>query len=128
MVVKKSDRTYILCCVFAAMTSLFYCSIRWFGIKLPRYYPTEHTWKWFKTEGVSSQGWYSMQTFAFVCGGIVTIIVYLLLKRAADNERDLEPRHAKYLGAVTTIIMIFALTYITWYEFSKWGVFEAMGL
>lgn len=125
---KKSDRTYILCSVFAAMTSLFYCSIRWFQIKLPRYYPTEHTWKWFKTKGVPSQGWYSMQTFAFVCGGIVTFIVYLLLKRIAANERDLDPGYVKCFGAVSSIIMIFAMGYITWYEFSHWGVFEAMGL
>ncbi len=110
------------------MTSLFYCCVRWFGIKLPRYYPTEHTWKWFKTKGVPSQAWYSIQTFAFVCAGIVTIIVYLLLKRTAANERDLDPGYVKYLGVVTTIIMITGMTYITWYEFSKWGVFEAMGL
>ncbi|MCK4959257.1 MAG: hypothetical protein KAT00_07645 [Planctomycetes bacterium] len=123
---KRSDLTYILCCIYAAMTSFFYCCIRWFHITLPRYYPTERTWKWVNEKGVPSQGWYSMQVFAYVCAGIVTFIAYMLLKGKARGDQGLKPAHAKYIGAAATIMMVVAMSYITYYEFSKWGVFDAM--
>lgn len=121
---KKSDITYILCCAFAAMTSFFYCCTRWFGIvgkNLPRYYPTEHTWKFAKEPGIS-QAWYAMQVFAFVCAGIVTLIVYLLLKRSAGKEQELTPKKIKCFGAAATAMMVIAMAYIVYYEFSHWGI------
>ena len=63
---KKSDLSYVICSVFIAMTAFFYSSSMWLGLKLPRYYPLEHTWKWGKEKGVPSQGWYAKQTFAFL--------------------------------------------------------------
>jgi hypothetical protein len=119
---KRSDFAYILSCTFAAMTSLFYCSIRWFHIKLPRYYPLEHTWKWTKDQGVPSQGWYAMQVFAYLGAAIVTIMVFLLLKTIIKKDNLLKPIAAKYIGAAAAIIMICCMTYIVWYEFRHWGI------
>ena len=70
---KKSDITYVVASVFAAMTGIFYCCTMWFGIKLPRYYPLEHTWKWIKEKGLPSQGWYAKQVFAFAAAGAVAV-------------------------------------------------------
>ncbi len=78
---RKSDLTYILVSVFVSMTALFYCCTMWFSIRLPRYYPLEHTWRWMNEKGVPSQGWYGMQAFAFLAGGIVTLMAYLALSR-----------------------------------------------
>jgi Ni,Fe-hydrogenase I cytochrome b subunit len=124
---KKSDITYIVGSVFAAMTAFFYCCIRWFGIKLPRYYPLEHTWKWVKEKDVPSQGWYGMQAFAFLAAGIVTLVVYFVLKRAAPTKTDLKPALARILGVVVTLIIIICMGYILYYEFDKWGVFASLG-
>ena len=119
---KKSDITYILGTVFAGATSFFYCCIRWFHIQLPRYYPLEHTWKWVKEPGVPSQGWYAMQIFAFICSGIVTLVVYLILKRAASKETDLDPSQAKWLGVAATVLIVVCMAYIVVYEYGKWGI------
>ena len=127
---KKSDITYILCCVFAATTSFFYCCTRWFSIigeNLPRYYPTEHTWKFAKGSGIS-QGWYGMQGFAFVCAGIVTFIVYLLLKGSTGKEQDsgLSKIKCFCFGAGATLMMVIAMGYIVYYEFKKWGILQQL--
>jgi len=124
---KKSDITYIVCSVFAALTALFYCCTMWFSIKLPRYYPLEHTWKWAKEKGVPSQGWYGTQTFAFLAAGIVTLIVYLVLKRFASTEAHLQPTLTKRLGVLITLILIIAMGYTLYHEFDKWGIFSSMG-
>jgi hypothetical protein len=124
---KKSDITYVVGSVFAAMTCFFYCCIRWFSIKLPRYYPTEHTWKWIKEKGVPSQGWYAMQVFAYLTAGIVAIIVYFILKRNLNNETNLKPATTKILGVVSSLIMVFCMGYIMYYEFHKWGILTPLG-
>lgn len=124
---KKSDITYIAGSVFAAMTCFFYSCVMFFGIKPPRYYPTEHTWKWAKEKGVPSQGWYAMQVFAYLTAGIVAIIVYFILKRNLNNETDLKPATTKILGVISTMIMVFCMGYIMYYEFHKWGIFTSSG-
>ena len=119
----KSDITYITATVFAAMTGFFYCCNRWFSIKLPRYFPIEHAWKWAKEPGVPSQGWYSMQAFAFLSAGIVTLLVYLVLKHPAVKKKELKPAIARALGIVATVTVIGCMSYILFYEFDKWGIF-----
>ena len=125
---KKSDTTYIVGSVFAAMTAFFYCCTMWFSIKLPRYYPLEHTWKWVNEKGVPSQGWYGMQAFAFLAAGIVALLVYFALKRNASSETDLKGAPARILGVVVTLIVIICMGYMLYHEFDKWGVFVSMGL
>lgn len=102
---KKSDITYVVGSVFAAATAFFYCCTMWFHIKLPRYYPTEHTWKWVKEEGVPSQGWYGMQAFAYLTAGAVALVLYLVLKRGAPKQMNLEPGPTKLLGVTTTVVV-----------------------
>ncbi len=118
---KKSDITYIVGCTFVAATGLFYCSVRWFKFKLPRYYPIEHVWKTTKEPGVPSQLWFSMQVFAFLCAAVVAVIVYLVLKKTAANT-ELKPSTAGKIGMATSGILAFCLTYIICYEFSHWGI------
>jgi len=124
---KKSDITYIVGSVFAAMTAFFYCCTMWFSIKLPRYYPLEHTWKWVNEKGVPSQGWYGMQVFAFLAAGIVTLVVYFILKRSIPAETKLKPALTRMLGMVVTLIIIICMGYMLYYEFDKWGVFASLG-
>lgn len=122
---KKSDTTYIVGSVFAAMTCFFYCCTMWFkwlSDRLPRYYPLEHTWKWEK--GVISQGWYGMQAFAFICAGAVALIVYLILKRCPDKESTPKPAHTKWLGIAATVIMIVCMTYMLCYEFARFKIIK----
>jgi len=119
---KKTDRTYVLGAVFAAATSLFYCCVRWFHIQLPRYYPLQRVWKWGSEPGVPSQGWYGMQAFAFLCGGILTLIVYFVLKHTALKDTELKPHSAKWLAIGATVIVVVCMTYILHYEYSKWGI------
>lgn len=128
MVMKKPDFSYVLSAAFVALTGFFYCCTMWFSIKLPRYYPLDHTWKWINEKGVPSQGWYGMQVFAFLAAGIVTLIIYLVLKRTTSADTNLRPAHAKILGIVAIIITIFCLGYMLYHEFAKWGVFALMGL
>jgi hypothetical protein len=117
---KKSDITYILCAAFMSLTSLFYCCAIWFSIKLPRYYPLEHTWKWIKEEGVPSQGWYAMQVFAYLTAGIVTFIIYLVLKRIVSEQTSLKPAYIRLLGLVVTLMVIICLGYTMYHEFEEW--------
>jgi hypothetical protein len=117
---KKSDITYILCSAFMAFTSLFYCCAIWFSIKLPRYYPLEHTWKWIKEESVPSQGWYGMQVFAFLAAGIVTFIIYLVLKRIVSAQTSLKPAYIRILGVMVTLTVVICLGYTMYHEFEEW--------
>lgn len=125
---KKSDITYIVSATFIALTSLFYCYTMWFHIKLPRYYPIEHTWKWVNEKGIPSQGWYGMQAFAFLTAGVVTLVVYFVLKRAVSAETTLKPALTRILGVAVTLIVIICMGYMLCYEFDKWGVFTSIGL
>ncbi|UCC98012.1 MAG: hypothetical protein JSW66_19455 [Phycisphaerales bacterium] len=126
---KKSDVVYILSAVFMASTSLFYCCTMWFHIKLPRYYPLEHAWKWVNEKGVPSQGWYGMQAFAFLAAGIVTLMVWFGLgKRLASEQANLKPAQIKICGAVATLVVVVCMGYMLYHEFGRWGVFASMGL
>ena len=132
---KKSDTTYIIGSIFSAMTAFFYCCTMWFRVKLPRYYPLEHTWKWVNEKGVPSQGWYGMQAFAFLAAGIVTLVVYFFLKRGGTAilavfsragspcHTTLTPAQTKILGVVVTLIIVVCMAYMLYYEFDKWGIF-----
>ncbi len=123
---KKSDITYIVSSVFAAMTAFFYCCTRWFSIKLPRYYPLEHTWKLVKEPSVPSQRWYAMQVFAFLAAGIVALGVYFVIKSTLFNNTQLKPAFAKWLGIIATVIIMVCMGYIVYYEFGKWGVLKPL--
>jgi len=120
--VKKSDITYILCAVFMAFVNLFYCLTMWLSIRLPRYYPLEHTWKWIKEANVPSQGWYAMQAFAFLSAGIVTLIVYLVLRRRVNSEIPLKPSLIVILAIAANVIVLTCMGYILYHEFSRWGI------
>ena len=120
---KKSDITYITASVFSVATAFFYCSAMWFGIKLPRYYPTEHVWKCVKEAGVPSQSWYGRQLFAYAAAAVITLAVYLIVKYSALYKKDLQPRFFKILGIVVTAVVVVCMGYMLYYEFDKWGIF-----
>jgi ABC-type Fe3+-siderophore transport system permease subunit len=127
MVMKKSDLSCIICSVFIAMTAFFYAFAMWFGIKLPRYYPVEHTWKWIKEKGVTSQGWYAHQVFAFLAAGVVSLVLYFILKPRID-QTNLKSSSIKMIGMGVTLIVIICMAYMLYHEFNKWGVFASLGL
>ena len=89
-------------------------------MKLPRYYPVEHTWKLGKTPDTISQGWYGMQGFAYLAAGVVTLITYFILKAAA--KKDLQPSAIKLIGMAMCIVTCVCMGYIMFHEFRKWGV------
>ena len=121
---RRSDVVYIVGCAFAAVTSFAYCCTMWFHIKLPRYYPMEHTWKWVREAGVPSQGWYGMQAFAYLVGAAGALVLYMVLRRSALKQMVLKPYPARMLGVVTTVLIAVCLGYIFVHEFSRWGVFS----
>ena len=119
---KKSDLTYIVGCAFTAAVSIFYCGIIHFKITVPRYYPTLHKWMWWdKVEGVPSQGWYGIQSFAFIAGGIVAVVVYLVCKRAGAGDVELKPGKIKVTALATLAVVLLAMAYIMHHEFHRWG-------
>ena len=123
MVMKKSDLKYIVCSVFAAATAVFYCCTMWFHIKLPRYYPLEHTWRWANIRGVPSQGWYGMQAFAYVAAGILALAVYFTLRTRRFREAKLAPAATKTIGVTVTLLVTVCMIYMLYHEFAKWGIF-----
>jgi len=118
---KKSDITYIVGCAFSAAVSIFYCCIIFFKITVPRYYPTLHEWKWVSQKGIPSQGWYGIQSFAFIAGGIVAVAVYLACKRANFREIELKPGTVKSTALATLAVVLVCMAYILFHEFHKWG-------
>ncbi|OHB76748.1 MAG: hypothetical protein A2Z25_02515 [Planctomycetes bacterium RBG_16_55_9] len=123
---KKADMTYILGIVFAAATSLFYCCTMWFGLQLPRYYPLEHAWKWVNETGVPSQAWYAKQAFAFIGGGLATLIVYFVFKYTGLKQADLKPGWTRWLAVGAIVLIVVCMACILHHEYSKWGVFKAL--
>jgi len=121
---RKSDITYIVGSVFASMTGFFYCCTMWFPIRLPRYYPLEHTWKWVKEKGIPSQGWYGTQAFAYLTAGVVALAVYFVLKRTR-KEVNLKPALARFIAAVVTLIIIICMACMLYHEFDRWGIFKS---
>ena len=120
---RKSDVVYIIGSVFAAMTAFFYCCTLWFPIKLPYYYPLEHTWKWVKEKGVPTQGWYGKQAFAYLAAAAVSLMVYFLIRCTTAKEPNLNPALTRLLGVVVTLIVTLCMGYILGYEFDRWGIF-----
>lgn len=123
LVVRKSDITYIVGSVFAAMTAFFYCCTMWFGIKLPRYYPLEHTWKWANEKGIPSQVWYGRQAFVYLAAGVVALVVYLIFRHKACEGLNLKLASARWLGVIVTMIVIVCMGYMLYHEFDKWSIF-----
>lgn len=115
---KKSDIRYLTGCAFAAATSVAYCCISLFGIKLPRYYPTEHVWRMAKIKGVPSQGWYGMQAFAFAVGAIVAVIIYAFIRKDTFGQ-ELKPKATRTVGIVATVVIVAAMAYLMNYEFDR---------
>ncbi|UCG49550.1 MAG: hypothetical protein JSU94_07175 [Phycisphaerales bacterium] len=120
---KKSDISYIAGCVFAVGTAFFYCCTMWFSIRLPRYFPLEHVWRWGKVEGSPSQGWYGMQGFAYVFGGVAALAVYVLLKRGGLKAAELKPATTRWLGVGAAVVVVLCMGYMLYHEFDKWGIF-----
>ncbi|MBL7185234.1 MAG: hypothetical protein ISS70_02835 [Phycisphaerae bacterium] len=118
---KKSDITYLAGCAFSAAVSIFYCCAIFFGIKVPRYYPTLHEWKWVNEKGIPSQAWYGMQGFAYITGGIVAIAVYIACRRAGSKEIELKGGTIKGAALATLSVILAAMGYILFHEFHRWG-------
>jgi hypothetical protein len=72
--------------------------------------------------GKPSQGWYGMQTFAFIAAGIVTFIIYKVLKKSADDVQ-LKPAITKLIALAACVVIIACLAYIMYHEYDRWHVF-----
>lgn len=118
---KKSDITYVTGSVFAALVSALYCIIMKFNITVPRYFPTEHKWMMHKVDGLPSQGWYGMQAYAFIAAGIVTFVIYMILKSKA-TDTPLRPAAAKRIGISVSVIVVVCLTFIMHHHFKHCGI------
>lgn len=123
---KKADLAYIVSVVFLSVTALSYCATIWLPIKLPRYYPLAHVWKWAKEPGVPSQGWYGMQVFAFLVGGAAAGLVYLALQSRRPQETSLKPAVMQGLAWITMLVLAFSLAFLLHHEFAKWGVYTTL--
>ena len=116
----KADRVFLGVVAFMVGGVLAYCSVMWFGISLPRYYPTGHAWKWTKDPGVPSQGWYAAQAFALSAGVLAGAAVHWLAGRWKGGA--LSPGIVKSISVVTVLVLAGCLGYLMWHEFAKWGV------
>jgi hypothetical protein len=119
---KKPDLAYVLSCIFGGVYSLSYCAKTWFHIKVPRYYPLQHTWKMVSEKGVPSQGWYGTVGFAFVVTAIVTLIVYLMLRSRESPDASLNPAVVKSLGIISLLAIVGGMVFMALHEFMKWGI------
>lgn len=118
---KKSDLIFLLTSVFVSATGIFYCAIGWFGIKLPRYYPTEHVWRIGKTPGIPSQGWYTKQAVAYLAAIIVTFVFWIVLKKIRNNSSgQLKPATVRYISMITVLMVLISLGYVMYHEYTKW--------
>jgi len=120
---RRPDLGYILAAVGAAAAAVFYCVPGWVHLTLPRYYPVQHEWRWGKTAGVPSQGWYGAQVFAFLAAAVVAGAVYLVLRRRCRAEAPGLSTGATAAIAVLAVLLILAsMGYMLQHEFAKWGV------
>ncbi len=120
---KKSDSAYLIGATFVSVFSLTYCAIIRFHIRVPRYYPLEHTWRMIKQPGVPSQGWYGIVGLALITATLVTALVYVAIRYTGSGEKQLTPMITKLVGIGVTFIMIICAAYVMIYEFLRWGVF-----
>ncbi len=119
---KQPDRSFLVAAVFMVSGALAYCSVAWFHIALPRYYPIEHAWKWVSEAGVPSQGWYAGQAFALLVALAAALVVHWMLKRWSASGSPLSPGATRVVAAVTLLVLAGTLGYLMWHEFTKWGV------
>jgi len=119
---KKSDVAYTISCAFVTCYALSYCATMWFHLKLPRYYPLEHTWKVIKEEGVPSQGWYGMTAFAFVSAVVVTSFLRVGIRFLNSRKPELSPLVLKLIAAASILVLVGCMVYVALHEFLKWGV------
>jgi len=126
---RKSDITYVTGSVFVSLTAFFYSLIVFFKIPVVRYYPTEHRWTTEKIAGAVSQGWYGLQTYAFIAAAIASFIVFFLLKTTSSGQdKELKTAMSKLIGIITVLVIIASMGYILYHEYAKWGVFEKFGI
>lgn len=88
---------------------------------MPRYYPILHEWRWDNVKGVPSQGWYGIQSFAYIAGAIVTVAVYFACRRAGAKRIELKPGTVKGAALATLAVVLVAMAYIMYHEFHRWG-------
>lgn len=119
---RKSDVRYLLSSVFVSVFSLSYCAAILFHIKLPRYYPLQHTWKMIKEEGVPSQGWYGMWAFGLLASAVITSLVYVVIRARGVEEGRLRPGIVKAIGAISIVLFLAGMVYTALHEFFKWGI------
>ena len=101
----------------------------WCKIPVPRYYPLEHAWKMINEKGVPSQGWYGLQTFAFLAAGIISFAAYSILKKIGSKiDLNLSPATHKTISILTILVILCSMGYIMFHEFEKWSVFKQIGL
>lgn len=125
---KRSDVTYITTTAFISLTSIFYTAVIHFKVPVPRFYPLLNQWKMTKEAG-PSQGWYGLQAYAFAGAIVVSMTLYFLMKTFTRNEqKTLSPAKVKTIGIMTTLIVICSMAYILHSEFTKWNVYEQIGL
>lgn len=121
MRMKQADTTFVVAWVFTAATTFFYACTMWLKLKLPTYYPTEHTWGLGKKDGVIGQGWYGKGMFAIGAAAIVALIVWLILRTL--TKKDLSQAGVKCIGLIAIAVTVVCTGCVLYYEFNKWGVF-----
>jgi len=89
---------------------LAYCATLWFHLKLPRYYPLEHTWNIVKEKGVPSQGWYGMVGFALLTSAVIASLLYLVTRSLRSPERGINPFFARLIGIISILVVLGCMT------------------
>jgi hypothetical protein len=113
---KKSDAVFISAAGFSAVFAIVYASIIHFKIKVPRYFPLEHTWSLNGQPGKIAQGWYGMFALAFLLALIFLLVSYLVLR---SEKIKLPPMVLKLAATLMFIIVPFVLAWFVWHEFMK---------
>ena len=109
-------------CVFLAVFSLSYIAAIFFHLKLPRYYPLEHAWKWVNEKGVPSMAWYGITGLSFLVGCIAALGVAFVLGRKYRSADESRGGLEKVLALIAVVCILAALAYTMQHEFAKWGV------
>jgi sterol desaturase/sphingolipid hydroxylase (fatty acid hydroxylase superfamily) len=120
MAMKKSDVSYVTWAVFVAVSSFLYSYAIWAKLNLPRYYPLEHAWKMAKVKGEISMGWYGLQGFAFLGGGVAAVIAYLLCRFCAKKLDELPAGPVKVIGIAVAVVTVSSMGYIAYHEAAKY--------
>ena len=95
---KQADTTFVVAWVFTAATTFFYACTMWLKLKLPTYYPTEHTWGLGKKDGVIGQGWYGKGMVAI--GSAAALLRSLSGSFFAPSPKDLSQAGVKCIGLI----------------------------